>query len=64
MNSTPERTEWRQRLISELLKHNIIYGKLTIDDIVNNAKKIEEFVFGSTQPKSSADSYKGDLNSA
>ena len=43
------RTEWRQQLISELLKHNAIYGKETIDGIVNNAKKIESFVFQDVQ---------------
>ncbi len=44
-----DRTEWRQQLISKLLKHNAIYGKETIDGIVNNAKKIESFVFQDVQ---------------
>ena len=44
-----DRTEWRQQLISELLKHNANYGKETIDGIVNNAKKIESFVFQDVQ---------------
>ena len=43
------RTEWRQQLIFELLKHNVVYGKETIDGIVNNAKKIESFVFQDVQ---------------
>ncbi len=44
-----DRTEWRQQLISELLKHNAVYGKETIDGIINNAKKIESFVFQDVQ---------------
>lgn len=49
MDQNQERNVWRQQLIFELLRHNVVYGKQSIDDIVNSAKKIEEFVFGDNQ---------------
>lgn len=52
MDKNQERNEWRQQLIFELLKHNVVYGKQSIDDLVNSAKKIEEFVFGGSQQQS------------
>ena len=53
MDKNQERNEWRQRLIFELLRHNVVYGKQSIDDLVDSAKKIEEFVFGGNQQQSS-----------
>lgn len=52
MANTSNRIEWRQQIISELLKHNVIYGKLSLDEIVDNAKKIEEFIFSDELQKS------------
>lgn len=37
--------EWRKQIILELLGHNVVYGKQSIEDIIENAKKIEAFVF-------------------
>lgn len=45
--------EWRKQIILELLKHNVVYGKESIEDIINNAKKIEKFVFRKNKQQSS-----------
>ena len=40
-----ERKEWRHQLVLELLKTSVVYGKKTIDELVIDAKKIEEYVY-------------------
>ncbi|WP_336148590.1 hypothetical protein [Acinetobacter ursingii] len=41
-----DRSEWRSQIVAELLKQSIVYGKKSIDELLADAKKIEEFVFG------------------
>ena len=45
MVNTTDRSEWRSQIVAELLKQSFIYGKKSIDDVLEDAKKIEKFVF-------------------
>ncbi|MCU4489910.1 hypothetical protein N5J48_04360 [Acinetobacter ursingii] len=45
MVNTTDRSEWRSQIVAELLKQSVVYGKKSIDDVLEDAKKIEKFVF-------------------
>lgn len=46
MKEMKKRTAWRKEIILELMKSNVIYGKRPIGELIEDAKKIEAFVFG------------------
>lgn len=47
-----DRTVWRKEIVSELLKHSIVFGKTSIEDILESAEKVENFVFQEIQQQS------------
>lgn len=42
---TQSREVWRDKMVAELLKASLIYGKKSIDELIADVKKIEEYVF-------------------
>ena len=39
------REEWRAQCVSELLKLSAIYGKKSVNDVIEDTKQIENYVF-------------------